>query len=134
MAYIRFNEDLNNMTTHLRAMQSNMRQEAAQIVKETIEDGANLMRQNIETKDRIDQGYMLGDVAASEVQSDAQGVRGQFGWGVTGGPVQPYYLYQENGFRHWRSGKDVPPMHALLESFITVREQFFAKVVRMVRG
>lgn len=134
MAYAKWtNDSLNKMIFQFEGMKDIGREESAKLVEESINEGAAIMRTNIETSGRIDQGYMLGDVAASEVQSDAKGVRGQFGWGVTSGPVQDYYLHQENGFKHWRSGKNIPPMHALLEAFITVSQKFEEKFLEMIK-
>lgn len=123
--------DLNNLTTNLANVGPRLEEKAAQIVQETVIDGANQMRQNIEASGRIDTGYMLGDVANNEVQTDGGTVHAEFGWGTTGGPVQPYYVYQEQGFTHYGSGKDVPPMHALLQAFINVREKFYAKIAAL---
>lgn len=126
------NADLNHLVTSVRALQKNLRQECIKIVEETINEGRDVMISNVESSNRIDTGYMLGTISASEVQATGNIISGQFGWGINGNPVEDYYLYQEQGFQHWRSGKDIPPMHALLEAFITVREHFFAKVNAMV--
>lgn len=140
MARITWDSDLQRLETRLRAMEKGLEADSVRIVDKAINRGADLMRQYIQTRGtgfedrpgRVDEGYMLGDVAASEVIKDRKGVRGKFGWGVTGSPAQDYYVYQENGFRHWRSGKDVPPMHALLDAFIKTREEFYGDVLRMV--
>jgi len=76
---------------------------------------------------------MLGDVAAGEVSNTGRSASGEYGWGVTGGPVQPYYLYQENGFKNWRSGVNIPPMHALLDSFVEMREKFISRIAKLVK-
>lgn len=140
---ITWNRELDQLRTYIKAAGPGLQDEAEKIVAESINEGAALMRDFIQTRGtgwegrrgRVDEGYMLGDVAASEVQRDRSGVRGQYGWGVTGAKPQDYYRYQEQGFRHWRSGKDVAPMHALLDSFIQTREKFKSKVVkRLAQG
>lgn len=126
------NDSLNQMTAHFQGLGNRAERVMTKLVEETINDGAALMRSNIEASGRIDQGYMLGDVAASEVSATKTQASGSFGWGVTAGPVAPYYLYQEYGFKHWRSGKMIPPMHALLEAFTTEQEKFQARALEAV--
>jgi hypothetical protein len=140
---ISWNRELDQLRLRVQAMGPGLQDEAEKIVRESVNEGADRMRGFIETRGtgfegrrgRVDEGYMLGDVAASEPQRDRRGVRGQFGWGVTGGKVQAYYRYQEQGFKHWRSGKDVAPMHALLDAYIQTRENFKRKIIkRLAKG
>lgn len=135
------NGDLNDMMSRVSIIPERMLDAAADVIGEAINMGADDMRVYIESRGtgydghtgRVDEGYMLGDVAASEVEKTPQKASGAYGWGVTGGPVHPYYVYQENGFRHWRSGADVPPMHALLDSFISAREKFYSRILGLVK-
>lgn len=109
--------------------------QAAQIMEEVTDEGADLMRQYIRTRGteksgkegRIETGTMLDEVE-SAVHRNPKSVRGEFGWGVAGGLHEKYFDYQENGFRHWRSGENVPPMHAMLDAFIKMRIKFFARM------
>lgn len=135
------NNDLDRMASQVRAIPEQFLNAAAEIIEDSAQDGAAQMRNYIETRGtgydghagRVDEGYMLGDVAASEVENTGRSASAQYGWGVTGGPVQDYYRYQENGFKHWRSGKSIPPMHALLDSFVETREKFFSRIARLVK-
>lgn len=135
------NNDLNDMSTKLRAIPAEFLDAASDVISDVTDEGAVQMRSYIESRGtgydghtgRVDEGYMLGDVAASEVANTGRSASGEYGWGVTGGPVQPYYRYQEDGFRHARSGKNVPPMHALLDSFVEMREKFISRIARLVK-
>lgn len=117
-----WNHEFNNLAARMAAVPKNLEDKAAVIVQETVIEGAQQMRSLI---DRIDTGQMLADVGNTNVQKDGTRVYAQFGWVDQ---VQPYYIYQEQGFRHYRSGKDVPPMHALLRAFINVREKFYGRI------
>lgn len=135
------NGDLNDLSTQLKAIPAEFLDAGADIISDVTEEGAAQMRTYIETRGtgynghtgRVDEGYMLGDVAAGEVSNTGHSASGEYGWGVTGGPVPDYYKYQENGFRHWRSGHNVPPMHALLDSFIEMREKFISRIGKLVK-
>lgn len=117
--------DLNNFVTNLANVGPRLEERATQIVQETVIDGAQQMRSLI---DRIDTGQMLADVGNTDVQKEGTRVHAEFGWVDQ---VQPYYIYQEQGFTHYGSGKDIPPMHALLQAFINVREKFYAKIAAL---
>lgn len=80
------------------------------------------------TEGRVDTGRMLGDV--SEVRTKRSG---KWGWALNGGTADMYYLYQENGFWHVGAKRDVPPMHALLGSFIKAREQLIRDLDKLVK-
>lgn len=133
------NGDLNDLTTHAALYVKEIERQAEKVVDETAREGAEVMRGYIESRGtgwrghrgRVDEGYMLGDVAHNVTKS-ADGVRGKWGWGTTGGPKHPYYRFQEQGFTIWNSGHTVPPMHALLDSFIKVREEFARKIRKML--
>lgn len=133
--------DLDDMSTSLRAIPEQFLDAASEVISDVTDEGAVQMRSYIESRGtgydghtgRVDEGYMLGDVAASEVANTGRSASGEYGWGVTAGPVQPYYRYQEDGFRHARSGKNVPPMHALLDSFVEMREKFISRIARLVK-
>src|SRR3546814_2061953 len=92
--------------------------QAAQIMEEVTDEGADLMRQYIRTRGteksgkegRIETGTMLDEVE-SAVRRNPQSVRGEFGWGVAGGQHEKYFDDQENGFRHWRSGQNRSEEH-----------------------
>lgn len=134
------NRDLNDLTTRAAFYIKEIEREAAKVVDETAKEGAEVMRGHIEVRGtgyrghqgRIETGAML-DAVQSVTEKTDDGVRGRFGWGVRGGPTDDYFRYQEEGFTIASSGHDVPPMHALLDAFISVREDFIRKVVRLIR-
>lgn len=143
MAMVWRNSDLSGLATSLKGHKIVMERRAAEIVEEVISEGSNNMRRHIETRGtgyrghtgRIETGAMLENVGDSSGQIDisAGSVSGKFGWGTTGGDVQPYYSYQEQGFTNWRTGRDVPPMHALLDAFITARISLMKKINKATR-
>jgi hypothetical protein len=134
------NGDLNDLTTRAAFYIKEIEREAAQVVDETAKEGAEVMRGYIEVRGtgwrghqgRIEQGTMI-DAVQSVTEKTNEGVRGRFGWGVRGGLMENYFRYQEQGFTIASSGHVVPPMHALLDSFIKVREDFIRKIVKIIK-
>lgn len=134
--------DLNKMIARLRVSEKVAKQDVPQVVHEVTESAANEMRRIIETSGtgwvgrwftataggRIDTGQMLSNVSTSHTR-----LSGTWGWALNGGKGEAYYLYQENGFRHYQSGKDVKPMHALLTSFIKAREDLILRLDKLVK-
>lgn len=140
--------DLNRMISRLKHSQEVLESEATRIVREVAEEGAAEMRKIISTsatpgkssgswtsrwfsattKGRIETGQMLGDVSTAPTKKTAR-----WGWALNGGREVDYYMYQENGFTHWITGKDVPPMHALLGSFLKARESAVRKLDELVK-
>lgn len=135
MARISWRGDLRQLRMRIENLPQEKLDQAAQIMEEVTDEGADLMRQYIRTRGteksgkegRIETGTMLDEVE-SAVRRNPKSVRGEFGWGVAGGRHEKYFDYQENGFRHWRSGENVPPMHAMLDAFIKMRIKFFARM------
>lgn len=133
-----WNRDMDRLENFVVGTPRRLADEAEEIVQETITEGADAMRTYIETSGlgdktgRIETGYMLGDVTQSEVTNNGTRIEGSWGWGVTHADVKDYYLYQEQGFTHARSGKDIPPMHALLRSYIDQRDKFYSRIFALV--
>jgi hypothetical protein len=100
------------------------RQEADRVVRESIEYGANVMRDNIATRGtaksgkrgRIDTGAMLAGVDDRVVENSDRRVVGEFGWLDPTDFAVPYPLFQEYGFEH-PSGEMIEPMLALTDAF-----------------
>ena len=130
MADIRWNRDFDRLRTHVQGLPNEMREVAKTIVAETVKNGAETMYDLI---DRVDTEHMKGSVSYEGPKSQRWRVSGKFGWGLHGAKVEPYFIYQEQGFTNSRSGKDVPPMHALLRAFMVTREKFFARVKEAAR-
>lgn len=134
------NRDLNDLTTRAAFYIKEIEREAAKVVDETAKEGAEVMRGFIESRGtgyrghtgRVETGTML-DQVQSVTEKTNEGVRGRFGFNVRSGTPQNYFRYQEQGFTIASSGHDVPPMHALLDAFIHVREDFIRKVVQLIR-
>lgn len=135
MARVSWRGDLRMLRMRIENLPEAALDQAAQIMEEVTDEGADLMRQYIRTRGteksdkegRIETGTMLDEVE-STVHRNPKSVRGEFGWGVAGGRHEKRFDYQENGFRHWRSGENVPPMHAMLDAFVKMRIKFFARM------
>lgn len=123
-------QSLNTMIARVKDIPSNLVEESIQLVEEAVEEGASIMENNI---DRIDTGLMKGSVSSSKPAVEGTTVFAEFGWGVGGTEVRDYFKYQEYGFRHAGSGKDIPPMHALTGAFLEVWERFKGRLSRAVR-
>lgn len=119
------NRDIKNLQLNVKALPQKLRAEGKVIVYETIKEGAEIMYDAI---DRIDTETMKASVSYSDVASTSKGVSGSWGWGLHGSEVKKYFEYQEYGTR------TVTPMHALLGSYIRVRERFLKRVEQMVRN
>lgn len=135
MARVQWRGDLRQLRMRIENLPQEKLDQAQKIMEEVTDEGADLMRQYISTRGteksgkqgRIETGAMY-EATQSAVHRNPKSVRGEFGWGVAGGPHEKYFDYQENGFRHWRSGENVPPMHAMLDAFIKMRIKFFARM------
>lgn len=128
MAAIRWNGDLNKLVTHLNNVPEELEQAVEMATQEAVKDGARIMYDKI---DRRDTGAMKESVGSGGVEKQGQTIRGWFGWSDE--KVQPYFVYQEQGFNNVWSGEDVPPMHALLESFIEEREKWFSRLKALMK-
>ena len=137
------NGDLNQLATKLSARGKDAERIAEEILDTVVEQAAWDMRNLIETRGtgynghtgRVEQGYMLADVGENqgEIEKSGHTLTGRFGWGVNGGPVEPYYLYQEQGFKNSWTGRDVPPMHALLDAFVKARNNMIRLLAKATR-
>jgi hypothetical protein len=141
MATFRFDNNLGRLETRLARLGHDLEEESEYILDQMADLGVELMRAHIETRGteasgkrgRIETGEMLEDVGRTPVRRNRSRGSVRFGWGLKGEKAEDYFWYQENGFRHWLSGKDVPPMHAFLDAYIRVREEFKGRVQRMMR-
>lgn len=134
--------DLNRLQLHLKHSARILQPSVDKIVKEATKTGANEMRRIIETsgtgwvgkwftataQGRVDTGYMLSNVSESFTKRS-----GSWGWGLNGGKVEPYFVFQNYGFHHYISGKQVPGMNALLGSFLKAREQLIRDLDELVK-
>lgn len=120
--------DLRSMIVAIENLPKQLEDAVEPLVAEAAREGADIMYQNI---DRIDTEFMKGSVGNSDAKQEGNTIYAEWGWGIDGAQVEPYFLYQEYGFTHAVSNKDIPPMHALTESFIRVWEKFKGKIARM---
>lgn len=138
MARVGWRGDIRKLQARIENLPEELLDMAEDIMEDEMRIGAEQMRANIRKADtptsiaegrqgRVKTGQMLEDVEHN-VERFRRSVKGEFGWGVNGGRYEKYYDYQEQGFKHFRSGKDVAPMHALLEAFMNTRERFFARM------
>ena len=140
MAIVWRNRDLNDLKTVIHNLPARAEKNLTSVVKESSREGARLMREYILTRGtgyrghtgRVETGKMLASVTNTATRS-GNSVRGSWGWLRT---QEDYFRYQENGFRAFGSNApqaQVEPMHALLDSFFKVREDFIADVAKEMR-
>ena len=77
---------------------------------------------------RIETGHMLRSVTDVHTR-----FTGAWGWALNGGVAEPYFTYQNYGFRHNITGKQIPGMNALLGSFLKAREQLIRDLDELVK-
>lgn len=123
---MKFNADYDRFVLTLDLMRKGMKNDVMRIVDDAVKTGGEKMDEFISTRGtskpgRIDTENMIGSVAATEAEWTGTSVRGKFGWPKA--YAEDYFFYQENGFYHVGAGRDVPPMHALLDAYVIVREQ-----------
>lgn len=122
MAKVKYGPGWRGLKVHFENAPADIQEKAAEIVAESVKDGAERMTEYI---DRIDTGLMHDSVSYTLPKTSY--FYGRFGWGLNGKPYEKYFRYQEQGFQHV-SGKKIPPMHAMYQAFIEVREEFYRKV------
>lgn len=140
MAKFTMNSGAEQMTAFVRDLPENALQEGQDILLDVAIEGQKQMETFISTRGtgwnghtgRIETGQML-DAVDSQASIDGTKAQSSFGWGINGSKVEDYYRYQEEGFVNTWSGKQVPPMHALLDSFVKMREKFYQRVRNMVK-
>jgi len=121
------NAAFNHFQARFTNLDARILDQAEPLVEEALQEGARVQQAVIATsgtgyKDRqgrVETGSMLDDVDTSPVRRSGSTVEGEFGWVDR---RKDYYAYQEQGFTHYLSGKDVAPMHALFSGFVTARE------------
>ena len=113
------------------------------IVEETVEEGKNIMINNIETRGtgyvgpgrapradkeagRVDDGIMRSKVDSGMIDANT----GRFGWGIHNEGLPNYFLEQEYDVTVGGN----PPMHALTDAWIAVRERYYRRVKQLVTG
>lgn len=133
---------LDAMIVRLRVSERLLSTEVPRLVEKATQTGETEMRRIVETSGtgwvgkgpratpagRIDYGDMIDGISA-----ESMATIGKWGWAVQGNVPQMYYFYQENGFRNALTGRNVPPMHALLGSFIKAREEITRDLDRLVK-
>lgn len=130
MAKVKFSRGWRGFKNHVENAPERVQKRAAQIVEETVKDGANLTQRNIVRAGRVDTTLMYRSVSYTTPRTSYH--YGRFGWGLNGHPYEDYFWYQEQGFRHV-SGTQVAGMHALYGALVEVREDFYRKVKEMAK-
>ena len=132
------NSDLNTLETRLRNLPGVAIDAAEQIVDQTVSEAAELQREMLDravtaggsnrisrgrgnTAGRNDTGQMIGSITHDTVATSKQ-VSGEWGWLFE---QQEYYRFQDFGTNR------IPAAHSLLDSFITMREQFIRRLKRI---
>lgn len=130
--------DLEHMKTTLIHYAVDAEKAAEDIVRDVVKEAAEEMYDKI---NRIDTERMKGSV--SHISSKG---RGKFGWFIgdtidndqhvrgAGDPAKnDYFVYQEHGFRHYKSGKIIAPMHALMSTFVRAREELAERLEKLAK-
>lgn len=110
------------LSATLHARGAGGREVLREILQEVTAEAAADMRQYIATRGtgykghvgRIETGQMLNDVRQGPAVTAGTKISQSWGWTQH---LEDYYLKQEQGFTQ-PSGHFVPPMHALLDSFV----------------
>lgn len=121
-ARVKYGPGWRGFKAHLEGLPQNIQQQAAQIVEDTVREGAQLMEDNI---DRIDTGLMHDSVSYTVPKRSY--FYGRFGWGLNGEAYEDYFRYQEQGTR------TIAPMHAMYRAFLVTRERFFQRIQELTK-
>lgn len=81
------------------------------------------------TPGRIASGHMV-DSVSWRVEMEGGKLVGEFGWLTN---RDPYFLYQEDGFRHNITGEKIAGMFALEDAGIQAREEFLWRLSQAIR-
>lgn len=120
---VKYGRGWRGLKVHLETVTPRLEQAARDIVDDLVEEGAALMQARIHELDRIDTTKMISSVKFKHAKSSY--FYGRFGWVDV---HEDYFKYQDEGFRHWISGKHIPGMFALYDAFIQVREELKQRV------
>lgn len=98
-----------------------IRESIVDIAQDTAEEGAEMVRDRIETSGTLKSGkrgrIVTGDMLAavrSEVTATPTLVTAEFGWLHE---FRSYFGYQDAGFTHARSSEEIPGMMALQDAY-----------------
>ena len=137
--------DVKKIALRIENIPEELMEMANDVIDEVTDDGAELMREYIMTRatDKVRERYgregryrpgkAMYKAVKSGTKQNRRSVVGTFGWGVDGSANEDYFRFQEEGFRHWISGEDIVPMHALLDAYMETRERFFARMREEMR-
>lgn len=132
------NAGLERLRARIEAIPGIAEDRLEELVEEAVIEGAHVQGTLIATtgtgwenrSGRVDTGAMLEAVKSSKPKRSGSTVSAEFGWLED---PQDYYVYQEQGFRHYRTGNDVKGMHALLDGFTAAKEVVVRGLARMVK-
>lgn len=131
MAKVKYSAGWRGLKNDLRDRPAVIQRRSAEIVNRAAERGADLMQKFIVHEGRVDTTKMYRAVSYTTPKSSYFYAR--FGWGLNGNPYEDYFWYQEHGFNHVGAGRYIEGMHAMLQAFVIVREQFYADVKKVTR-
>lgn len=108
-------------------------EEAEHVLDRGLEDAAEWMRMVIMSSGtgwvgvgpravpdgRIDYGYMHDSVSTTGITRVGNTLVGKFGWLRA---TEDYFKFQDEGFRHWKSGRQIEGMHALAQASAFAKE------------
>lgn len=128
------------MASQFQNIPREVENESAKVIEEVVVHGELLMKDYIATRGtgyvgrgaratpegRIDSGDMYDAVSSAMYGKRS----GKFGWGVGGKGVKDYFATQE----YTKTPRGFPPMHALTDAFVKVREEFERKMKRVIKN
>ena len=138
-----WNTSPKTLAAKLTSVPQGLEDEITHIIEELVLEGKNIMVNNIETRGtgyvgngrapqsdkeagRVNDGVMRAAVQDGMVSDRA----GRFGWGIHNQGVPQYFLEQEYDVTVGGN----PPMHALTDAWITIREQYKMRVKHLLTG
>lgn len=134
MPFIWKNRDLEDLSTTLRARGAGGARILSEVITDVMDEAVDMMKETIDTTpsglvpgkpDRNYSGDMREAMNAAPVVRSATKVSGKWGWTKR---KEDYFLLQDYGYSR------VPPMHALLNSFVWAREELKQQIDQLVRS
>lgn len=134
MAFIWKSRDLEDLRTELRARGAGGARVLTEVITDITEEAVDRMKDTIDTTpsglvegkpNRNDTFNMRDSMNSAPVVASGGKVTGRWGWTKN---KEDYFLLQDYGYSR------VPPMHALLNSFVWAREELRQQIDQLVKS
>lgn len=132
MAFIWKNRDLEDLKTELNGRGAGGAKVLTEVLTDVLEEAVDRMKETIDTtpsglvpgkSNRNDTFTMRENMNYKPVTASGGRIKGVWGWT---GKQEDYFLLQDFGYSR------VPPMHALLNSFVWAREEVRRQISDLV--